>query len=304
MPIKPGLMGNYELESFSMAITRIDCSFYSGDWSSGESSSYLALNPQNVPGSLVVAGSCAVRESIGSQVASKLALQHFVEGVCQYFSKEKQAAAEEKDALSADGVIELAKPTNEAALEVLEVAFRNSNSSVYEFGHRLAAGGRMAASLISLVFLNNVIAAGRVGPGSAYLCRAGEIFPFFEAPPQNESPHNQLLEAYVGSNSMVSVELASVPLAPLDVVLMFSSSLDVYQERELSAAILEVDTGFSPAGYCTLLPNHRGKYNPSRELVKNLFADPTSLSFAAMVSIGPDTIYLSDVIGESDESNY
>lgn len=68
------------------------------------------------------------------------------------------------------------------SLELLEKAFKAADDSVYQFGHKLAAGGRLSTSLIGLVIEKNLIAAGRVGHGNAYLCREGEVFPFFLKP--------------------------------------------------------------------------------------------------------------------------
>src|SRR5438552_1732011 len=64
----------------AMALTRIDCQITRTLPYSLEDSSYVAFNSTKHPGSLVVGASRAARESIGGQVACRLALESFVEG--------------------------------------------------------------------------------------------------------------------------------------------------------------------------------------------------------------------------------
>ena len=266
-----------------MSLTRLDCSFFRAAGLTSETAAYVAVNPSLRPGSLVLSGATAVRDSIGSQVACKLALEHFVEGVSSYCRApegESSEGAQPKSAASAD---------SEKVLGLLENAFRTANNSVYQFGHQLAAGGRMAASLISLVIDSGFIAAGRVGAGGAYLCRLGELFPFFEASDRPAGP--ELLDGYIGAHSMVSVELASVPVCERDVVLVFSRALDVYQERELAGLMYEVtfaqeETEPSRARrpYCAPLE--------CEAVVRHLFGAGEEVAFAMMASVGPRVVYL------------
>ena len=242
-----------------MTLSRVDCDFYSGK---SESSSFVGFCPRLLPGSIVVAGAAAVRDSIGSQVASKLSLQHFTEGVQQFYGKLATEPREE----------------TQISLGVLEEAFRNANSLVYNFGHKLAAGGRMAASLISVVLEAGVMASGRVGPGSSYLCRRGEIFPFFEPKAAADDLPG---DSYLGAHSLVSVELASVSLEGGDKVLMFSEQLDIYQEREIGSIVSELEADGSLS---------------AQAVVSRLFPDGGSMSFAMLLSVGPQTIFLNDVV--------
>ena len=73
------------------------------------------------------------------------------------------------------------KKSNIPFEELIIDVIKNANESVYSFGHKLAAGGRMASSLLGIVIEENTIAAGRVGAGSAYLYREGDLFSFFES---------------------------------------------------------------------------------------------------------------------------
>ena len=248
-----------------MSLTRIDCNIYRGPEASAETSSYVALNPTRKPGSLVVACSSAARDSIGSQVACKLSIEHFLHGVLEYFETPIEMSRP-------DGIEGYDAKDTEISLEVLEAAFRNANSSVYSFGHQLAAGGRMAASLLGLVVEDNVVAAGRVGGGTAYLFRRGELFPFFEATPKAGSN-----ETYVGSNSLVTVELASVPIEEGDILVAFSSALSLQDEGELIKALDKVPSQGSIA---------------AEGLARELFPESRKLAFCLCAIIGPNTIYL------------
>ena len=246
-----------------MPLTHIDCQFHRGEGASADTSSYVALNPTLTPGSLLLAGSSAARGSIGSQVACRLALEHFVEGVVEFF----EAAGRRASAGGAFGHPEI-------SVEVLEAAFKKANRSVYSFGHKLAAGGRMAASLLGLVIQDSLIAAGRVGAGSAYLHRQGELFPFFEARESGAAD-------FVGSNSLVAVELASIPVEPADSVLAFSCRLRDEQEAGLRSQLAGADLGRAGA---------------LRELVSGLWSDPREPGFALAAQLGPQTIYLAQAV--------
>src|SRR4051812_17335992 len=100
-----------------MPLTRVDCHYLNRNESvSGGASAFVVLNPVRRPGTIVAAGSTAHRENIGSQVACKLAIEHFVEGVLDRFS-----GGPEEDSTEAG---------SELSVEVLEMAFRRANSSV------------------------------------------------------------------------------------------------------------------------------------------------------------------------------
>ncbi len=272
-----------------MGITRVDCHFFRGEQVPLEQSSYVAVNPHRRPGSVVMAGAGAVRNSIGSHVASKLALQHFAESVLQ----DIEATSSEPGSGSSP------------ALQLIEGAFKAANHSVYQFGHKLAAGGRLAASLIGVVIEEGVIAAGRVGAGNAYLCRDLEVFPFFESlmatqeseeqgssgrSESSEASDTSSIDGFVGTQSLVSVELASVELRPRDVVFLTAQELDTFGERELYG-IME-DFGFVTGDDVT--PRARSAFG-CEQVVQALYQNPEQIPFAMVAVVGPEAVYLSPV---------
>lgn len=239
-----------------MALTRLDCDFYRGRRPSSDSSSFVVLNAGCRPGCLVAAGSAAVKASIGSQIACRLCLEHFVDGTLQYY--ERLGAEEPAEATQA----------------VLESAFKRANTAVYEFGHKLAAGGRLASAMIALVIEEGGVSAGRVGAMSAYLHRGVSLYPFFIEPPAESG-------GFMGANSIVTIETASVDIEGGDTILLFSRVLDERQEQQLLDSLAQHAV-------------RRGAFE--RVVVPRLFPDAEELEFALFASIGPEAIYLSEEI--------
>jgi hypothetical protein len=208
---------------------------------------------------VLIAASGIVRDGLGSQVAVKLALEHFTQGAIEFLAQNATAVL----------------PPDQLALEVIENSFRRANTAVYSFGHKLAAGGRMAAALQGLVIANRCIAAGRVGPGSAYLLRGQEIFPFFAISDEERQVPIQP-ERCVGAQSLVSVELASVELEPGDLIVMVGRFLNFQEELLLqdSAELLRQSAG-------NLIP-----------ILEDLFGPGWFGDYAGVVRVGEAAIYL------------
>jgi len=263
-----------------MSLTRLDCHLFRGDSAASDGASFVALNPLLKPAQLVFAGSSAVRDSLGSHVAFRLALDYFVVGVEHHYGSSTGA---ERALGDEDGVV-----------AVLEEAFRSANTSVYGFGHKLAAGGRMAASLLGVVIEGGRLATGRVGYGSVYLFRNGELFPFFEAPEASDARVGDAKEhpdefqararSFIGSNAMVDVELASVVLQPEDIVCVFSRPLTTLNETILFE-FLENLKGEVRAGV--------RQEDTAERLCNDVFTEPDTLSYAMVACVGPDTIFCS-----------
>lgn len=242
-----------------MAITHFECDFFRPTDLTLEFSSYNAFNPSAQPGSMVIASASAVKDGIGSQVACKLSLEQFAEGVLQFFTAEDY-----------DG--------KEVSLEALESAFRLANNSVYRFGHKLAAGGKMAASLIGLVIQDEIVAAGRVGAWSAYLYRSGQLFPFFED--QETARSKKEVDGYVGVNSLISVELASVPIQAEDILVIISGIMSSREEKELTNILSKLNPNVDRA---------------CESLIADLYPKGPFPAFTMMTFVGPEAVYLNEV---------
>ncbi len=252
----------------AMSLTRLQCAFQKGEKWGVDSSSCVFFNPQSRPGCLAFGGSTAARESIGGQVAARLALEHFVEGMLDFFHP-APLRIEERDT----------ETVSAENLQAIEVAFKRANNSVFTFGHKLAAGGRMAASLIGVILQENVISIGKVGGACAYLARGGELYPFFDAGVPEEGATEGGGGVYVGSASLVSVQLSSVRLEEGDALFFFSDSLADAPVNRLFGAL------------------DGREQNPSMEcssVLMQLFPHPNEYGFAAMAEAGADVIFLQE----------
>ena len=188
-----------------MSLTRIDCLTYN---EKSEQGFYeVIFNPLMVPGCAVIALSSPASRAIGSQVATQLALQYFVEGImdfCKLNCKDNKSKNLSHD-LIASGL-------------------KNANRSVYDFGHKLSAGGRMKAFLTTLAISNNVASVARVGGGDVYLYRQNHLYSFFDDSQKEENNSN------VGQNSLISVQFSDIDLEKNDKLILFPYSLS---EKEI-----------------------------------------------------------------------
>lgn len=266
-----------------MALTRLDCHLFRGDRAGNDISSFVALNPLLEPSRMVFAGSSAARDSLGSQVAYRLAIDYFVKGVEDFYSTRPSSVEGSKG--------------EEGVIKALEEAFRCANSSVYSFGHKLSAGGKMAASLLAVVIEHGRLATGRVGFGSVYLFRNNQLYPFFEAPEGEADKVGDALEfpdevvtrkySFVGSNSLLDVELASVELQGEDVICAFSRPLTSLNETLLYECLENLRSEGFP------LERQQGIAD---RLCHDVFTEPDTLSFAFVAGVGPDVIYCSRAV--------
>jgi hypothetical protein len=279
-----------------MAITRIDSHFYRGERAARDVSSYVAVNALLTPAHFVFAGAAAAREGLGSQVAYRLALDYFLSGVVDHYGSTPDIHGNRKGEQSDD-----AEPV---AVGVLHDAFRSANASVYSFGHKLAAGGRMSASLLGLVIDSGRLAAGRCGIGSVYLYRDGGLMPFFENSEESERIGDAAefadLDAarklsFIGANSLVDVEVASVELSGGDIICAFSRPLTQLNETLLIEALESAEFGHQSDVVTTPSDNR------ARALCREIFTEPDTLSYAMITQLGPDTIYCDRFAAESDQ---
>lgn len=240
-------------------ITKIDCDLAGGTKSLGQNDLYTVFNPTLHPGCLAACFSKAAHQTMSGNIASRLALEHFVKAV--------------SDALSKPSI----EDSETRAVMAMEFAFREANQSVYDFGHQLAAGGRLGAALIGLIIQDNVVAVGKSDAGSVYIVRHGEVVPFFI----DEGRDNSFAGNYVGAHSLVHVELSSLPLQSEDRLLAFSRTLETEEEAKL-IDLLQAE----------YLPPNGG----ANSILEKIFSkDVEDLPVLMTVAIGPEGIYLQEV---------
>lgn len=183
----------------------VEVDIFRGHSVSLDRSEYCLWNPWVSPGDFSFCFSASTRESIGSQVASRLAMQHFFQGV-------SEAAGN----VSADV----------SAKQVIQSGFSQANNSVYTFGHSMAAGGMVSAALLGFCVREGGAAAGRVGAGQVYLLRNGEMVPLFE----EVSPLDN--DQLVGSRPKVSVEVGSLEVKASDRFILCPREFSFREKRE------------------------------------------------------------------------
>lgn len=259
-------------------LTRIECEYLTG----GDlaRSAFVMLNPWHQPGELLVVGATAPSGELPSQVGCRLAIDYLVEsvsaslvggsqGLSRSFSSSNSAwrsAVPQSPLPSSPG----ASPSEWSALETLRRGFQFSNASLNSFAKGFVGGGRIAASLSALIVRGGSAAVARVGDGSAYLYRHGELYGFFEG----AAPKNQAL---LGVNQNVEVEFASVDVAEFDTILFSSETLNGTRYNALNEYLPK-----SPL-------NRFGRLNG---LVRHLSLQPSYLS---SVWFGPDALFLNAV---------
>jgi hypothetical protein len=241
-----------------LSLTKIDCAVTGGSSLLAKGELYSIFNPIREPGCVVAVFSAPARETVSGTIASKLALDHFTSAITEALSKPSAYDPESR------------------VVSAMEFAFKEANRNVYEFGHQLAAGGRMGTSLMAVVVERGVIAIGKTDTGSVYIIRNGEVVPFFiESYRDASAPPN-----HVGLNSLVNVEVSSLPLQSGDEILAFSKTLSVDEEMKL---VDSVQIGLI-GGDGGLALGH-----------DHLFVDRKDNPVLLSIAVGPEGIYLAEV---------
>ena len=143
-----------------------------------------------------------VHASLGSHIAVKMA----------------------RDALMGEAVDAVSRPADPAtgvALEVIRGVFREVNAKVYDYGHRMAAGGQVSAKGLIAVCDGERVSIGQAGEYESFLQRGGKIMPFFDRSGAAEiKKHGGVLDRFIGANAKILVDLASVAVREGDFVIV------------------------------------------------------------------------------------
>ena len=245
-----------------MSITKVDSHLYRGPKASTDTSSYSLFNPAQRPGGFVCGVASVVQGGLGSRVACKLALEHFVEGVSDYYQSDLDQSSDINEQV--DGSLNAT---------VLEQAFREANTSVYDFSHKISSGGQLSASMLGVVAQDDYISVGKVGVGSAYLVRDGELYPFFE-----EADDAQ---AHIGANASASLQISTIPVEGDDLFVIISETLKPFEEVMLGEiASMYDDIKESPASY----------------FAKKLFPTLKDLPLLMLARFGPQAVFLKKAV--------
>lgn len=120
----------------------------------------------------------------------------------------------------------LGKTTSPLASAVVREAFKEANARVYQYGHRMGAGGTMAASGVLAALADGRFTVGRVGSYEGFLFRAGAITPLFEPAEAQPRPTAGVLTRFIGANAQILVDLASLEVRDEDIIVFTTATLD------------------------------------------------------------------------------
>jgi len=161
---------------------------------------------------------------------------------------------------------------SQEGLDIVRNVLSEANQQVYQYGHRMAAGGQIAARGVVGVFDGDKMYLGQVGSFGHYLWRNNALHPFYE-PAKDEQ--EGVLTRFIGANAKVLVDLASVNLKNGDLVI----STTLAAGAELEATIKE------------LLQEQKSVRVLSRRLANLGFAAKAGTAakapgFAALIAVG------------------
>ncbi len=172
------------------------------------------------PHVLVVSALEGIRGSITSQIAVQLsntALEQTAIEVCE------QATTESHE--------------HPLATEIVRRSLKRANEEVYRYAHKMQAGGKIAARGFLAAYDGARVTAACVGPFESFLLRGGTLSSLFDI---RQSPNEKagVLERFIGANSQLLVDLATVKVAKGDLFILttFSPSEAL---REMVAETLE-----------------------------------------------------------------
>ena len=164
-----------------------------------------------------------VRAGIGSQIALKMSVDASVDEPIRALVNDKVGDA----------------------MELLRLAFRESNKRVYEYAHRMGQGGNIAATGLMAVYDGQKMAVGCVGSFAAYLVRQGRVLNFLQeqvpmATVSGEARLNAgVMGRFIGANAKILVDLASTQVEEKDMIVLASVSPEPWVGELVNAAITE-----------------------------------------------------------------
>ncbi len=118
------------------------------------------------------------------------------------------------------------------ASEIVRRSFKEANTQVYQYGHRIGAGGRISATGMLLAVADGRCTVGRVGDYQGFLLRGNKLSPLFEDLHATTSGPGAL-SRYIGANAQILVDLASVVVALGDRIVFCNFPVSESQHGEL-----------------------------------------------------------------------
>ncbi len=203
-----------------------DCAFARGEPGEGKSLASaqtlvsLGLDRSPVLAAAVEAGD----DGFASQIAVKMSAEAIVEAGFT-------AAGESHDASS-----------------IVAASFKSANDKVYEYSHRMAAGGSFAAKAVLAAIDRSRICVGQLGGCTAFLLRDGTLLDFFQNNSiQADAPRDTLLARFIGANVKIAVDLASMDAQAGDRIAVCTRVLGKEKREALGSLLAQSDSARTAA---------------------------------------------------------
>ncbi len=173
----------------------------------GGASCFVSLGTEcrGEPPPLFFAALYGTRQNISSQIAVQMSIDAFVE------------RAQETAASPPDSSLPLASV-------IVREAFKEANTRVYQYAHRMGAGGTMGAVGAAACYHSGRFTMARVGPFAGYFLRKKETTLLFEQSEKQSAAGT--LTRFIGANAQILVDMATLEISPGD-LLAFTSLPDV-----------------------------------------------------------------------------
>jgi len=155
------------------------------------------------PPPLFFAALFGTRENISSQIAVQMSIDAFIE-------KALETAEAPRD------------PSISISSAIVREAFKEANTRVYQYAHRMGAGGTMGAVGAAGCYAGGRFTMARVGSFSGYLVRQRDCVPLFTSEEKPSAPGT--LTRFVGANAQVLVDMATLEVSAGDLVAFTSLS--------------------------------------------------------------------------------
>ena len=109
------------------------------------------------------------------------------------------------------------------SLRFVREALKAANTGVYEYSHRMAAGGQVSATGFVASFDGVKFGLGQVGSYETYVWRSGQLEPFYDYSEEVlDSSREGILRRFIGANAQILVDLAAVNVRQGDIVVLTS----------------------------------------------------------------------------------
>ena len=183
---------------------------------------FVSLGTQwtDEPPPLFFAALFGTRENISSQIAVQMSIDAFIETALEV----AEAPAD---------------PSLPVSSTIVREAFKEANARVYQYAHRMGAGGTMGAVGAAACYAGGRFTMARVGSFGGYLVRQRDCMPLFERDEKQSTAGT--LTRFIGANAQVLVDLASLEVAAGDLVAFTS-----IPEIEKSADVLSLSADGEP----------------------------------------------------------